>query len=186
MALDERGGVRPAHQLHVAGPGPAQGHHEHPDAMLLPVGAHIPQAAPVHLPLLSGGCLEAHCGAGLPTAAARRHVALQGGVPAVIAHCLELPVQYHAVFQPLGQALPDIVAILVLLSLSKGSIPAAAGAWASWTPGISSTGEPCCGRCPGPRQSPGWNGPPLSSHISLFTSRTFSKICQAPPRSLGG
>ena len=36
MALDEGGGVRPTDQLHVAGPGPAQGHHEHPDAALLP------------------------------------------------------------------------------------------------------------------------------------------------------
>ena len=32
MALDEGGGVRPPDQLHVAGPGPAHGHHEHPDA----------------------------------------------------------------------------------------------------------------------------------------------------------
>ena len=134
----------------------------------LPIGGfHGLDTAPVHLRLPPGCRLEAHDCVRLPTAAARRHVALQGGVCAAIAHCLELTVQYHAVFQPLGQALLDIAAILVLLSLSKGSTPAALGAWDSWTQGISCTGEPCCGRRPGLRQSPGSSGPPLSSRRSL-------------------
>ena len=37
MALDEGGRIRATHQLHVAGPGPAQGHHEHPEATLAAV-----------------------------------------------------------------------------------------------------------------------------------------------------
>ena len=45
---------------------PAQGHHEHPDATLLPVLVKVGQAAPVHLSLLSGGRLETHRGIGLP------------------------------------------------------------------------------------------------------------------------
>ena len=41
MALDEGGGVRPTDQLHVACPGPAQGHHEHPDAALFAISPEV-------------------------------------------------------------------------------------------------------------------------------------------------
>ena len=44
---------------------------------------------------------------------------------------------------------------------------AVASASASWLPESSGTGAPCCGRCSGPRRSPGWNGPPPSSRRSL-------------------
>ena len=52
VAPDEGGGVRPPDQLHVAGPGPAQRHHEHPDAVPASVLAQVGRAAPVHLGLL--------------------------------------------------------------------------------------------------------------------------------------
>ena len=54
-------GVLPeSYQLHVAGPGPAQRHHEHPDTASLPVLADVRQAAPVDLGLLTGRRLKPH------------------------------------------------------------------------------------------------------------------------------
>ena len=58
VALDEGRGVRLVHQFHIAGPGPAHSQHEDPDPVLLPVGADVPQVAPVHLGLLTRRCLE--------------------------------------------------------------------------------------------------------------------------------
>ena len=58
VALDGGGGVRLADQFHVAGPGPTQGHHEHPDAALFAIPADVGQAAPVHLGLFTGPRLE--------------------------------------------------------------------------------------------------------------------------------
>ena len=46
VALDEGRGVRLAHQFHVAGPRPAQRHHEHPDAALLPVSRRCMPGSP--------------------------------------------------------------------------------------------------------------------------------------------
>ena len=48
MALEEGGGVCPADQFHVADPGPAQHHHEHPYAVLPAVSADVRQTPPVH------------------------------------------------------------------------------------------------------------------------------------------
>ena len=115
VALDECGGVRPAHQFHVAGPGPAQGHHEHPDATLLPVLVKVGQAAPVHLGLFPGRSLETQRGIGLPASPARRHVGLQDAIATVIAQGLELPVQHHAVFQPLGHPPVNVLGVSVQL-----------------------------------------------------------------------
>ena len=164
MALDECGGVGPPDQLHVAGPGPAQGHHEHPDAVLASVLVQVGQAAPVHLGLLPGRSLETHWGIRLP---ARRHVGLQDGMATVIAQGLELAVQHHAVFQSLGHPPVNVFRVSVLLSLSKGSIPWRAGPWAAWPPATSGISAPYCERCPVPRRYPVWNGPLPSSRRSL-------------------
>ena len=163
-ALDECGGVGSPDQLHVAGPGPAQRHHEHPNVTLLPVLVKVGQAATVHLGLLPGSCLETHRGIRLP---ARRHVGLQDGIATVIAQGLELAVQDHAVFQPLGHPPVNVIGVSVLLSLSKGSILWKAGASAAWPPVTSGISAPYFERCPVPRRSPVWNGPLPSSRRSL-------------------
>ena len=99
VTLDEGGGVRSPDQLHVAGPRPAQRHHEHPDAAALAIFAEAAQAAPVHLGLPAGSGLETHRGIRLPPSPARRHVGLQNGVAAVIASGPQLPVHHNAVLQ---------------------------------------------------------------------------------------
>ena len=121
VALDEGGGIRPPDQLHVAGPGPAQGHYEHPDAVPLPVLADVGQAAPVHLGLLPWRCLEAHRGIRLPASPPGRHVALQDRVAALIAQGRQLPVQHHAVLQPLVEATVDVPGVGVQLGCSLRS-----------------------------------------------------------------
>ena len=115
VALDEGGSVRPAHQLHVAGPRPAHGHHEGPDPVLLPVSADVPQAAPVHLGLLSRRRLEAHGGLGLTGPAAMLHVVGQGGVASAVAQGPQLPQQHHAVLQPLFHPAVNVPGIWVQL-----------------------------------------------------------------------
>ena len=111
--------------------------------------------------------LETHGGIGLPTATPWRHVGLEDGVATVLAKSPQLPVQNHAVSQTIIEATINIFGVGVLLSLSKDWTPAAAGTSTSWTPAISSTVEPCSGRRPDPRRSPGWNGPLLSFRIFL-------------------
>ncbi len=111
MALDEGGGIRPTDQLHVAGPGPAQGHHEHPDAVFAPVLTNVGQAAPVHLGLLPWRRLETHRGIRLPASPLGRHVGLQDRVAAVIAPGPQLPVQHHAVLQPLVETMVDVPSV---------------------------------------------------------------------------
>ena len=118
VALDEGGGVRPTDQLHVAGPGPAQGHHEHPDAALFAILADVGQAPPVHLGLFTGRLLETHGGLGLPGSPPGRHVVLQDRVAAVIAPGPQLPVQHHAVLQPIVEATVDVTGVWVQLGCS--------------------------------------------------------------------
>ena len=84
VALDESRRVRPPHQLHVAGPGVAHGHHKHPHAATLAVLADVGQAPPVHLRLFSRPGLKPHRRLGLTTPATRPHVFRQDRVPAVV------------------------------------------------------------------------------------------------------
>ena len=91
MALDEGGGVGAPHQLHAASPGPAHGHDEDPDALLVAILVQVGQAAPVHLSLLPGSRLEAHGGLRLSAMPPGRHVGLQDGIAAVIAQGPQLP-----------------------------------------------------------------------------------------------
>ena len=94
-------------------------------------------------------------------ASATRRISGPSTVPAVIAQALQLPVQHHAVFQPLvegdGPRIPCTSPAWMLV---------ATGPWVAWAPVNSDTGEPCSGRCPGPRLSHGWNGPPVLSRRS--------------------
>ena len=115
VALDEGGGIRATNQLHIAGPGPTQSHHEHPDATLLPVLVQVGQAAPVDLRLLPRCRLESHGGLRLPASPARRHVGLQNRVAAVIAQGFQLPVQHHTVFQPIIEATVDVFSVGIQL-----------------------------------------------------------------------
>ena len=119
------------------------------------------------LVLLPGRSLETHRGIRLPASAARRHVGLQDGIAAVIAQGLELPVQHHAVSQPLGHPPVNVFRVSVLLSLSKGSIPWKASAWAAWPPATSGISAPYFERCPVPRRYPVLSGPLPSSRRSL-------------------
>ena len=75
--------------------------------------------------------------------------------------------QHHAVFQSLGHPPVDAPGVGILLSLSKGWMPAAAETWASWHRVIPDTGEPCPLRCAVPRRYPVWCDPPLSFRRSL-------------------
>ena len=115
VALDEGGRVRFAHQCHVAGPGPAHGHYEHPDPALLPVPADVRQTPPVHLRLLTRRRLKPHRRLRLPTPTPRRHVALQDRIASVIAQAGQLLVQRHAVFQPLRHPPVDVLGVRIQL-----------------------------------------------------------------------
>ena len=161
MALDEGGGVCPPDQLHIAGPGPAQRHHEHPDGTLAAVLVQVGQAAPVDLSLLSGRRLETHRGIRLPASPAQRHVGLQDGISAVIAQGLDPgagPRSFPVPRTPAGQRIPY---------KRPASMPASAGASASWHRVISGISGPCSGRRPIPRRPPVWSGPLPSSRRSL-------------------
>ena len=101
VALNEGGGVRPPDQFHVAGPGPAQGHHEHPDAASLPVLADVRQTAPVHLGLFSRCCLKPHHRLGLTAPPAGTHVLNEYRVAPLVSKGPQFPQQHDAVLQPI-------------------------------------------------------------------------------------
>ena len=121
VALDEGRGVRLAHQFHVAGSRPAQRHHEHPDAALLPVCPNVGQTAPVHLRLLSRLRLKPHRCLRLTTPAPRPHVFRQDRVAAVVPQVAQLPQQHHAVFQPIPQPPVNVLGVGIQLRPSSGS-----------------------------------------------------------------
>ena len=115
VALDEGGGVRLADQLHVAGPGPAQRHHEHPDAVSLPVLADVRQAAPVHLGLLTGRRLKAHRRLRLFVLSPRPHILHHRRVATLVPQGPDLPVQHPAILQPFRHPPVDMLGVGVQL-----------------------------------------------------------------------
>ena len=115
VALDEGGGVRPADQLHVAGPGPAQRHHEHPDAVSLPVLADVRQAAPVDLGLLTGRRLKAHRRLGLFVLPPGADILHHSRVAAPVPQGPDLPVQHPAILQAFRHPPVDMLGVGVQL-----------------------------------------------------------------------
>ena len=112
MTLDEGSGVRPPDQFHVAGPGPAHGHHEHPDAVLPSILADVGKASPVHLGLLSGRCLKPHRRVGVRTPPpAGAYVLHKGRVAPLVSPGPQLPQQHDAVLQPFGHPPVDVLGV---------------------------------------------------------------------------
>ena len=127
MALDEGGGVRLADQLHVAGPGPAQRHHEHPDAVALPVLADVRQAAPVDLGLLTGRRLKPHRRLRLFVLSPRPHILHHRRVAALVPQGPDLPVQHPAILQPFRHPPVDMLGVGVQLRPSRRPRPGTHG-----------------------------------------------------------
>ena len=175
-ALDEGGGVRPADQLHVAGPGPAQRHHEHPDAVSLPVLADVRQAAPVDLGPLTGRRLKPHRRLGLFVPPPRADIPHHRRVAALV-QGPDLPVQRPAILQPFRHPAVDMLGVGVQLRPPRRPRPGPHGlrgfrylrtvlrdTSSSWA--IPRTERPA----------------PFISWMS-FTSPTFSNVFHAPPQS---
>ena len=77
--------------------------------------AHVTEAPPVHLALLSGRCLEPYRRLRLPGLPPRTHIVGHRRVPAVIAQLPDLSQQHPAVLQTLGEPLIDVVGVRVQL-----------------------------------------------------------------------
>ena len=118
VALDEGGGVRLADQFHIAGSGPSQGHHEHPDAAPFPVPADVGQTAPVHLGLLTGRRLKPHRGFGLFVLAAGTDILHHRRVAPLVTQGTNLPVQNSAILQPFRHPPVDVPGIRIQLGPS--------------------------------------------------------------------